>query len=189
MQTIPLARLPGKIDESPDGEIERKRTPKHAEKPQPATPVWTGQEYSRIPPGQYTASAVRVITPQYIRRWQRWSLGICFCPFAEPDAEVTLFLNLGKNMVPKRGSDFFRAWTQANGEAPKKGELMDPCVFLEGHVYEIEIVDADVDSDGNPKSDAEVYSKVKRIVSVQRNQIARLGVVPIRNLGRSGEES
>jgi hypothetical protein len=181
MPTIPLARNRGKQVHAPDIEIECERTPRSVEKPQAPTPVWTGPEYPRILPGQYTASAVRVITPQYIRRWQRWSLGICFCPFAEPGVEVTLFLNLGKNMVPKRGSDFFRAWTQANGEAPKKGKPMDPRVFLEGQIYEIEIVDADVDSDGKPKSDAEIYSKVRRIVSVLRNQSVRPGVVPIRN--------
>jgi hypothetical protein len=49
---------------------------------------------------------------------------------------------------------------------------MDPAVFLDSQIYEIDVVDAAVDSDGQTKADAEVYSKVRRIVSVTRNPAA-----------------
>jgi hypothetical protein len=167
-------------DHIPENVGDNRRTAKQTNKLQVAMPVWTGPEYPRIPPGKYSAAAVRIIPPQYLRQWQRWSIGICFRPFSEPDAEVVLFLNLGKDMKPKRGSDFFRAWTQANGDVPMKGQKMDATVFLEDQVYEIEVVDARVDSEGRRKSDAEVYSKVKRIDSVLRSGTVRIGVVPIK---------
>jgi hypothetical protein len=140
-------------------------------------PVWTGPELIRIAPGQYTAVAVRIIGPAYLRQWLRYSVAICFRPLSEPEAELVLFLNLG-NMKPTRGSHFFRAWTQANGGPPMKGQKMDLDVFLEGQIYEIKVIDADSDSDGNRKSTAEIYSKVKRIVSVQRRDCTPSVVVP-----------
>jgi len=147
-------------------------------KQQPKMPVWTGPDYPRIAPGRYSATAVRIIEPQYIRRWQRYSLGVCFRPFSEPEAEVVLFLNLDVDMNPKRGGEYYRSWMLANGEAPTKGQTMDADVFLEGQIYEIEVIDAELDSEGKPKCDAEVYSKVKRIISVIRNGEAPSGIVP-----------
>jgi hypothetical protein len=67
-----------------------------------AIPVWSREELPRIAPGRYTAVAVRIIGPEFVRRWQRHSIGICFRPFSEPEAEVVLFLNLGKEMKPGR---------------------------------------------------------------------------------------
>jgi hypothetical protein len=141
-----------------------------------AIPVWSGEELPRIAPGRYTAVAVRIIGPEFVRRWQRSSVGICFRPFSEPEAEVVLFLNLGKEGKPGRNSEYVRAYTLANGEQPRKGQSMDPAVFLDGQIYEIEVVDAELNSDGQRKNEAEVYSKVKRIVSVTRNPGA---VLPI----------
>jgi hypothetical protein len=94
--------------------------------------------------------------------------------------EVVLFLNLGEDKKPKRGSDFFRAWTLANGELPKKGQTMSYDIFLDDQIYEIEVVDAVVDPDGRQKSEVEVYSKVKRIVSVLRSGTISPIVVPIK---------
>jgi len=139
-------------------------------------PVWTGPEYSRIPPGKYTASAVRIVGPEFVARWQRSSIGIAFRPHSEVDAEVILFRNLGTGEV-KRGSLYYRDWTRANGGPPTKDQVMDPAVFFEGQIYEIEVADSTKDCDGDAVSDAEVYSRVKRIISVQRSGDSR-PVVP-----------
>ena len=159
----------------PKDKVSKRQT----KEPQAVIPVWTGPDYPRIAPGQYTATAVRIISPQFIRRWRRFSIGVCFRPFAEPEAEIVCFMNLDADMNPKRGGEFYRAWTRANGERPAKGQPMDPNVFLEGQIYEIDVVDAGLDSEGKQKSDAEVYSKVRRIVSVLRNGGTTANVVPI----------
>jgi hypothetical protein len=162
---------------------ETSRSKTRIDKSKPPIPIWTGQDYARIAPGRYSAAAVRIIAPQYLRSWKRWSMGVCFRPFSEPDAEVVLFLNLGEDMKPKRASGFFRAWTMANGELPKKGQKMDSSVFLEDQIYEIEVVDAAADSTGERKANAEIYSKVKRIICVSRARVGTDDVVSI-NRGR-----
>jgi hypothetical protein len=174
----PLRRSAASSVGIPDDQPPTKRLVKRTGELEARIPIWTGPEYSRIAPGQYTATAVRVIEAQFLRRWQRYSLGVCFRPFAEPEAEVVLFLNLDADMKPKRGGEYYRAWTLANGQGPMKREPMDPAIFLEGQIYEIEVVDAGMDADGKQKSDAEIYSKVKRIVSVMRDGSSQKCVVP-----------
>ena len=41
-----------------------------------------------------------------------------------------------------RGGNYFKAWTLANGEFPRKGQPMSPEVFQEGQIYTVEVKDS-----------------------------------------------
>src|SRR5690242_6322360 len=60
------------------------RATRGKEKPKGVIPVWTGPTLPRIASGCYMAAAVRIIGPQYLARWKRYSVGIGFRPFSEP---------------------------------------------------------------------------------------------------------
>ena len=83
---------------------------------------------------------------------------------------VCAFFNMGNGAQPKAGrlSRYFRAWTIANGELPYKGQRMDPEVFMEEQIYEIEVDDCSKGINDELKSDAEIYSVVTRILSANR---------------------
>src|SRR5271154_6258645 len=109
-----------------------------------AAPIWRGAEYSRVAPGNYTAFASRIQGPEWCPQFQRYSLLVEFEPMGEPDSvRVCLFLNMGSDprKPPGRQSNFYKAWTIANGEMPRRGEEMRFDVFLRGQVYEIEVAD------------------------------------------------
>jgi hypothetical protein len=61
--------------------------------------------------------------------------------------------------------------------------MVNSSVFLEDQIYEIEVVDAAADSTGERKANAEIYSKVKRIICVSRARVGTDDVVSI-NRGR-----
>src|SRR5579871_1052931 len=104
-------------------------------KPVPV-PVCDRDEYQSVDPGRYSAVAVRVQGPEWVQRYRRWSLIVEFELLGERDAvRICAFFNLGsdpKGPKPGRQSRYFRAWTIANGELPRKGQLMDPKVFMDG---------------------------------------------------------
>jgi hypothetical protein len=134
-------------------------------------PVWEGKTYQRIAPGRYAACATRVQGPEWVRRFKRWSIIVEFELLGEMEAtRVCLFCNMGNKAEPAVGrhSKYFKSWTIVNGEMPHKGQRMTPEVFLEGQVYEIEVDDCGKDMNEEPKSDAEIYSVVTRIVSANR---------------------
>lgn len=132
----------------------------------PLALVWHGAEYPRIEPGRYWAEAVRIIGPDYLARFKRYSLGIVFRLLDRPEVEVVCFLNLGSEGKPHRRSNFFRAWTMANGQPPKTGQPMDPIVFLQGQTFEVRVDDNGLDPDGEKKNEAEVYSVVRKIIRI-----------------------
>jgi hypothetical protein len=113
------------------------------------------------------AVAVRVQGPEWVRSYRRWSLLIEFELLGERDeVRVCAFFNMGndpRRPMPGRQSRYFRAWTIANGEPPRKGQTMDPAVFVDGQQFEIEVEDCWKDTDNNLKTAAEIYSKVIRI--------------------------
>lgn len=135
-------------------------------------PVCDRDPYHRVAPGLYAAVAVRVQGPEWVQPYRRWSLLIEFELLGERDEVlVCAFFNMGNNPKgprPGRQSRYFRAWTIANGEQPRKGQVMDPAVFRDGQQFEIEVVDGNKDMDNKVKTDAEVYSKVSRIHSARR---------------------
>lgn len=132
-------------------------------------PTWDGPEYARVSPGRYSAVAIRVLGPQWVRRYRRWSLMVEFELLSE-SARVCAFFNMGSNPEkPHAGeqSRYFQAWTLANGERPCRKQGLDPAVFLDGQVYQIEVSDSHTDVGGQRKADALVYSRVSQIVSVE----------------------
>jgi hypothetical protein len=137
-------------------------------------PVWHPRKYSRVAPGIYEATATRIIGPDYLAQHHRYSVGIEFELCSFPATRLVLFLNLGDGS-PRRGGDYFKYWSLANGAAPRDGEPMDPVAFVApGRTYEIEVVDNGLDPDGKPKPDAEVYSKVAGIVSIFSSDLIQI---------------
>jgi hypothetical protein len=141
----------------------------------PAGPIWDGVTYPRVSPGRYSAVAVRIQGPEWIYRYSRWSLLVEFELLGESESVlICAFFNMGTNRdKPRAGrhSRYFKAWTIANGDLPRRGQQMDPEVFLEGQVYELEVGDNSVDSEERQKTDAEVYSRVMAVkAAIRANQ-------------------
>ena len=103
-----------------------------------------------------------------MRPFSRWSLLVEF-ELLDDGARVCAFYNFGSNRegpVTMRRGNYFKAWTLANGELPRKGQLMSPDVFLEGQIFTVEVKDSRNDPADTEKADAEVYSKVTAILNV-----------------------
>ena len=132
-------------------------------------PVWEGADYPRVAEGRYSAVASRTQGPQWVVRYARWSLMVEFELLSESESvRVCIFFNMGSDPAkPKAGrqSNYFKAWTLANGELPKRGQVMTPETFLDGQIFEIEVADSRKDSGERPKAEAEVYSRVTAILS------------------------
>jgi hypothetical protein len=132
--------------------------------------VWKGPEYPILSPGIYTVGGIKTQGPEWVRSFHRWSLRVEFGLVAEP-VSVSAFFNFGSSpMAPKVGrqSRYYKAWVLANGGHPMKGQQMSPDVFLEGQFFEVEIADCNRDDEGKPKADAEVYSRVIRVIAATR---------------------
>ena len=175
---VPPERLPSPEHPSKRG-APRKTSPAHPRVSNPAKViqfnrdaglVWQGAEYPVLEAGVYIARAIRVQGPEWVRSYQRWSTRIEFALVHE-SISVSVFFNMGNDPNgPKAGrmSRFFRAWVIANGDFPRKGQKMKPDVFLDGQFFEVEVESCNRDSEGKPKQDAEVYSRVTRILSAKR---------------------
>ena len=128
--------------------------------------VWRGPDYPLLESGTYVVRAVKVQGPEWVRSFCRWSLRIEFALTTEPGF-ISAFFNFGNDKTAKRigrQSRYFKAWTVANGELPKRGELMSPDAFLNGQFFEVLVEKCDRDSAGNAKPEAEVYSRVTKIL-------------------------
>ncbi len=131
--------------------------------------VWRGPDYPLLTPGKYQVRGVTIQGPVWVRSFHRWSLRIEFALTMEPGS-VSAFYNFGDDKEAKRigrQSRYYKAWVVANGGHPYKGEVMTPDVFMDGQFFEVEVENCDKDSEGNPKPDAEVYSRITRIISAQ----------------------
>lgn len=129
--------------------------------------VWRGPEYPVLAPGRYTVRAVGFQGPQWVRSYRRWSLRIEFALTTEPGS-VSAFFNFGSDPNRQhigRQSRYYKAWVLANGEHPRKGQEMSPETFLEGQFFEVEVESCNLDAEGNPKPEAELYSRVTKIIS------------------------
>lgn len=129
--------------------------------------VWRGPDYPVLSPGVYTVRGVRIQGPEWVRSYRRWSVRVEFGLVSE-SISVSAFFNLGNNPEAYkigRQSRFYKAWVIANGEHPRHGEPMNPNIFLEGKFFEVEVESCNRDPDGKPKHEAEVYSRVTRILS------------------------
>lgn len=137
----------------------------------PASPfTWRGAEYPRIEPGRYLVCGLKHQGPDWVRAFRRWSIRIEFT-FAHEPGSASAFFNMGSDPLgPRIGrqSKYFKAWTLANGELPRKGQEMTPDVFFDGQLFTVSIEDARYDGEGNAKSDAEIYSRITAFHEVQR---------------------
>ena len=132
--------------------------------------IWRGPDYPVLSAGLYTVRGVRFQGPEWVRSFRRWSLRIEFALVHE-SVSVSAFFNFGNDPDAYRigrQSRFYKAWVIANGEHPRKGQKMAPEVFLDGQFFEVEVETSDRDSDGKPKQEAEVYSRITRIISATR---------------------
>lgn len=132
--------------------------------------VWQGDTYARVPPGIYQATCTGWQGPEWVLAFQRWSLRLNFT-LIDDLSQVSAFLNLGKDRKRKscgRRSKFFKAWSQANGETPRKGQRMTCSAFTEpGLLYTVRVGDSVKDETQRAKPDVLVYSKVMEIIRVE----------------------
>jgi hypothetical protein len=126
-------------------------------------PICEDAPYPRYKPGTYEGrcvSAKRYRDPRFKRLILKLEFRIL--PDCRP---IVGFLNLGNGDKPKagRGSEYRRAWTIANGDAPRKSETMTKRVF-EGKVFSVRVGDTTKKHDGREHLPGEVYSTVKEIL-------------------------
>jgi hypothetical protein len=136
--------------------------------PNPLSLTWDGAEYPHVKPGIYQAVCVALQGPEYVRRYQRYSLRLEFSLLDDGTA-VSLFLNFSDGKVPGSQSNYFKYWSMANGETPIRGQHMSPQIFTEpGLLYSIRVEDARTDSKGEAKPEVLVYSRVSEILKAVR---------------------
>ena len=133
--------------------------------------VWEGVELPRVAPGNYQAAYVQWQGPEFVRAFQRWSVRLEFS-LLDDGTLVSAFYNLGSDPArPRVGrrSRYYAAWSQANGEPPRKGQKITPEAFAEpGLLYTLQVADALKDEAQKRKPDALVYSRVVNILRVER---------------------
>ena len=132
--------------------------------------VWRGPDYPVLSAGEYTVRAVRYQGPDWVRSFCRWSIRLEFALVHE-SISVSAFFNLGNDpngFKIGRQSRFYKAWVIANGEHPRKGQLMDLEVFLEGQFFQVIVADSQRDAERKEKNAAEVYSIVTHVLSAVR---------------------
>jgi hypothetical protein len=150
------------------------------EEPEPSDLTWQGSDLVRIPPGDYQAICLAWQGPEWVRAFHCWKLRLDFSLLAE-DVSISAFFNLGedeaKARVGKR-SNFFAAWSIANGALPRRGESMTYEVFTDPSLlFLVRVADASWTWSANPltkerikvmKPDALIYSRVLKILRVDR---------------------
>ena len=127
----------------------------------PAAPVWNGPEYAFYPPGIYDVRCNKIQGPEWVKAYQRWALRL-ECNFLTEEGTVSGFLNLGNNRNrPQSGrhSNYFKVWCKANVGLPKRGQVMEPSIFV-GKFFRVRIETATKNSKGECLSEGERYSKI-----------------------------
>ena len=107
--------------------------------------------------------------PQWITRYRRWAIRL-EGHFVDEPGIVSFFMNMGDD--PKqprvgRHSKYYKSWTLANGGPPRKGQAMDPSVFLD-KFFLVRIEDCRKDGDDKEKPDGEVYSHITELLELVR---------------------
>jgi len=133
--------------------------------------TWEGVDLPRVKPGDYLAAFVRWQGPEWVRAFQRWSLRLEFSLLTDGTL-VSAFYNLGSDRSAKsfgRRSRFYSVWSQANGEPPRKSQIMSLEVFNEqGLLYTVRVSYAIKDEQQADKPDALVYSRVTDVLKIER---------------------
>jgi hypothetical protein len=121
------------------------------------------ESYPRLRPGEYTARCVeaRIYLDKRFRRW------VCRLKFwVVPEGpHVYGFLNLGSEAKPRagRGSEYRRAWIEANNDAPHRRQKLGHSVFR-GKIFLVRIDDVSRRHDGRAHHEADWYSTIKEII-------------------------
>jgi hypothetical protein len=84
----------------------------------------------------------------------------------DPEREIYGFLNLGTEAKPTagRGSKYWRAWVIANGELPRKRQVLSVRTFV-NKIFQVQIGDVEKRMDGSAQSELEKYSVIQEIKS------------------------
>jgi hypothetical protein len=84
----------------------------------------------------------------------------------DPEREVYGFLNLGTGAKPQagRGSNYWKAWVIANGESPRRRQVLSVRIFV-GKNFLVSIGDVEKDMDGLEHTEPEKYSVIQKIIS------------------------
>jgi hypothetical protein len=130
-------------------------------------PVWNGKEYQRHDQCERLIQVCEIQGPEWVRRYSRWSIRLG-CRLTDEPGEVSYFINMGNNREgPRVGrhSNYYKAWTLANSGPPRKGEPMDPRIFLD-KFFRARIADCSKDSDDRDKPKGEVYSHITELLEL-----------------------
>jgi hypothetical protein len=126
-------------------------------------PVCDVDPYPRYAPGVYEVRCVRARVyrdPQF----KCWKCLVEF-QFLNDEAKVVGFFNMGTGEKPKAGrrSRYYAAWVMANGEMPKKRQVVS-CRVFEGKIFKVRVEDIATRHDGGEHPEAAIYSTVKEIL-------------------------
>jgi exopolysaccharide biosynthesis protein len=78
-----------------------------------------------------------------------------------------VFFNYGKRSGKasyQRHSRYFKAWTIATGELPRKYQKIFQKSLFDDENFEVQVGTSTIDSDGRSKQDAEAYSRVTETI-------------------------
>ena len=133
--------------------------------------TWQGADLPRVQPGNYQAVCVGWQGPESYIAYRRWSLRLEFS-LLDGGTLVSCFFNFGGKSRPclqGRQSKFYEAWTLANGELPRKGQDMPLETFSDPSlIYVVCVEDCGANSKQGTKLDALIYSRVTKILKVDR---------------------
>ncbi len=128
-------------------------------------PICDSDPYPRYEPGEYE---VRCTEAKYYRdpRFRRLVCRLRCVLITDPEREVYGFLNLGTEAKPQagRGSNYWKAWVIANGEAPRKRQVLSVRAFV-SKIFLVRIGDVEKRMDGVEHSELEKYSVIQEIIS------------------------
>lgn len=120
------------------------RLPASHQSPQPtmdaSVPVWSGNDYDYVAPGEYSATIVRVAAVEWLRRWRRWNVTVSY--ELDSGEQVPGYYSLGDDSAQPRVSRRGRYWHlyQAAIGTPGKGAM--PPEALKGRKVHITVTDS-----------------------------------------------
>jgi hypothetical protein len=123
----------------------------------------------RLPPGEYPAIS-RTAARYFDKVYKRWVCVVHFDVFDDPvriecRGRLTWFLNLGSGLNPRAGrrSNFWAAWTKANGGSPKRGDRLSLRVFLR-RAARVRVEDTEKSHSGEHVESDQAYSVVRDVI-------------------------
>lgn len=126
-------------------------------------PVAEGDPYPRYPAGVYDAQCVAggIYRDPQFRAWKA-VLKFRILLSGKP---VWGFFHMGRRerATAGRRSNYWRAWVIANGDGPRRRQVLSPRVF-KGKIFEVRIEDVTKRFDQSEHPEGAIYSTVKEII-------------------------